>query len=82
MHGWNDGWLGFIWLLLILAVIVVVIYAVVRIAGASARNEAPHGAPQPDPLEILADRFARGEISTEDYTERRRVLEELSPRRR
>ena len=82
MHGWNDGWLGFIWLVLILAVIVVVLYAVVRIVSAPARREMPHEDPQPGPLEILAERFARGEISSEDYAERRRVLEELPPSRR
>jgi putative membrane protein len=29
----------------------------------------------PDPIEVLRDRFARGEIDQEEYERRRRVLE-------
>lgn len=76
MHGWNGGWLGFVWMFLFLAVIVIVVYAVVRtLVTTPARSQAAFEPPAPGPLEILAERFASGDISSEEYTERRRVLE-------
>lgn len=33
----------------------------------------------PDPRQILEERFARGDISEQDYRERKRVLDERRP---
>ena len=61
------GW-GFIWIILL----VVVFYLLFQ--QQQRREEVP---PRPveDPLEVLQRRYAAGEISTEEYEERRRVLE-------
>jgi uncharacterized membrane protein len=42
-------------------------------AGRPSQGSEPHG--RPDAYEILAERFARGEISEEEFNDRRRVLE-------
>ena len=74
MYGWNGGWAGMVWMVLFWVVILAVLYFIVRSVGGS---EARAGRAR-DALEILAERFARGEISEEEYTERRRVLEGAS----
>ncbi len=68
------GWIfGFLFMLLVIALIVAAIVFVLRwlcvgptgITGGPAR---------PDPLDILKERLARGEISVEEYEERKRAL--------
>ena len=69
MHpGWTGmmdyGWGGTIMLLLLLVVIIVVVYAVMRNQGSSpnifsSQNETP--------LDILKKRYARGEITKEEF---------------
>jgi putative membrane protein len=69
-----DGGSGWMWfwggLMLLLAVVVIgaVVWAVARTA--------PRTAPQPHDRarEILAERFARGEITSEEYQERAQHL--------
>ena len=71
MYGWTGGWAGMIWMVLFWAAILAVLYFIVRSVGSSqARADRARGA-----MEILDERFARGEISEEEYTERRRVLQ-------
>lgn len=70
---WSDGWSGSwptawmvfapLCMLIFLAVCVGVMYYATR----GARRE-------PRPLEILKERFARGEISPGEFEERRRLL--------
>ena len=77
-------------MLIVIAVIVVMVVLLVRWLGGSGlghghglRHDHSHGhdpvhhhrAAQA-PLDILKERFARGEIDTEEYQERRRVLDE------
>jgi putative membrane protein len=52
--------------------IVAVIVLVVRALGGSSSTSRPRR----DPRDILDERFARGELSEEEYRERRRILEE------
>jgi putative membrane protein len=71
MDGWNGGWTGIVWMTLFWGAILGVVYLIARsVGGAGARP----GREQ-DAMGILAERFARGEISEEEYAERRRVLE-------
>jgi putative membrane protein len=79
MHDWNwDGSWGGWWGLVMLAamflfwggLIWVVIYAI--------RGFARPGDPRPrqiSAIEVLEERFARGEIDRDEFEERRRVLE-------
>ncbi len=82
--GWGGfgayGWLGLIFnLLIIIAVIWLVVWAIRRLSaagGTSARNgsfaDGPNG---PSPREILQARYARGEITREQYRE---MLDDLT----
>jgi len=76
MYGpWNEGWWGFGMMfmsLLFLALIVVGVVLVVRSfsQGGQARPRSDGGRA----LDILAERFARGEIDQQEYEERRRTL--------
>lgn len=70
---WNGGWWGFgmgLGMLLFFALIVVGIVLLLRPAAASEPRREHDRA-----IEILNERFARGEIDREEYEERRRVLE-------
>lgn len=67
MDGWGGGWM---WLggIAMMALVVVLIVWLVR-----ATNPAPPSPPREHNLrarEILAERYARGEITTEEYRER------------
>ncbi len=70
---WGDGWWGFgmglVWLVF-LGLIVTGIVLVIRGSseGGSGRGRGTSA------LDILDDRFARGEIDREEYEERKRVL--------
>ncbi len=67
MSGWGWGWMFFgsvFWA----AVIGLVVWAVIRNPGATS--------PEVDAEAILAQRFALGEISAEEFTERRAALRE------
>lgn len=68
MDGWGGGWM-WLWGIAMMALFVVLIVWLVR-------STTGNGAPSPpnDPAdrarEILAERYARGELTTEEYRER------------
>ena len=78
-HMWDGGWHGWffgpIMMIMMIAVVVVVVVLLTRWFGGSG-----HGTPfvrsARTPLDILKERFARGEIDQEEFEERRRVLGE------
>ena len=79
MMGWyNDGvgWGG--WIMMSLAMVAfwgLVIFAVVAIfRGTSRAPERGDRVTRPDPMQILDERFARGEIDEDDYHARQEVL--------
>jgi len=86
MDGFGMGGMGFAWIFWILLVAGVVTLGVVlvkafsRDAGGNARmhQQGPPrtGAGPATARQILEERYARGEISTEEYRERRQILEE------
>ena len=65
-------------MIMFIAVVVVVIVLIVRWLGGSGYGGvgSPHAPSGKTPLEILKERFARGEIDKEEFEERRRVLDE------
>ncbi len=74
---WGNSWAGWIFgplmMLLVIAGIVAAVVIVARSVGHS--GHVSHGpAPGPAPLDILKQRFARGEIDKDEFEERRRVL--------
>lgn len=69
-YGWGMGW-GWITGLIILLVFVAVIWFAAR-AFNIGRMDYPSG--QKSALDILKERYARGEISKEEYEEKKRDI--------
>ena len=67
MSGWGWGWMMIGWLVMI-ALIGLFVWVFQRGAGPRDRQ------PTDEALEILASRYAGGEITREEYEERRLVL--------
>jgi putative membrane protein len=67
MSGW--GWLGMVGVTVFwIAVLVLIVWALSRVLSAPAQRV------EPDALEILKQRFARGDISQAEYEQARRTL--------
>lgn len=74
MHNWmmnnlGGGWMMLIWWFVIIAAIVLFIKLI------PSRGEYTHSREE-SPLDILKKRYANGEISREEYEERRQVLKD------
>ncbi len=82
MMGWGGGWFGMIFgpifMILVLALVIAVAVLLVRWLGGPGNTAAAPHQPPPTrtPLDILKERFARGEIDREEFEERRRTLGE------
>jgi putative membrane protein len=74
MMGW--GWLiGLLVIVLLIVGIVALVMMVSRSSGASWSSGAPQQpASQPDAMETLRQRFARGEMSREEFEQAREAL--------
>lgn len=70
MMTWGGmGWLGTILWVVLVAAFVLLVLALAKRIGGDARK------PASDPLAILKERLARGEIDLEEYEARRRAIE-------
>lgn len=68
---WSIGGMGMIWMLLFwVGVVVLVVWAVRNVGDSKARRDTSNRA-----LEILDERYARGEIDTDEFYSRRSELE-------
>lgn len=79
MMWWGGGLamiFGPLFMILFLVVIVAAVAVAVRWAGGPAPAPWHHVAPPRTALDILKERYARGEIDKEEFDERRRVLGE------
>jgi putative membrane protein len=74
---WHGGWYGMFFgplmMILFVALIVGVVVLVVRWLGAPGAGRA-QGRAEKTPLDILEERFARGEIDKDEFEQRRQVL--------
>ncbi len=73
------------WLVGVLFLVAIAVVVVVVVAVALTRNQSPSlpaaaGPASGTPLDILARRFAAGEMSAEDYQKARDLLQGDSPR--
>ena len=66
--GWDMGLGGWLWMILGVVLLIAVISAVMAMIPGRGRPTAD------DPAQILKTRFARGEISQEQYEQARRLL--------
>lgn len=78
MYGWNDG-MG-LWGYALMSISMVVVWGAIItgivLLARSLRAPSPHPAPPPPRVaeDVLAERFARGEIDTAEYQNRLAVL--------
>ncbi len=78
-HMWGGGsWMIFgpMMMIVFIAAIVIVVVLVVRWLGGSSQGRTPYPPSGKAPLDILKERFAKGEIDKEEFEERRRALGE------
>ena len=68
MWGWGAGWM---WLSMVAFWLLVAALVVFAIRGGTRREP-----PRSSAMDILADRYARGEIDADEYQARLRVLKE------
>jgi putative membrane protein len=75
MMGWGGGWYGMFFgplmMVLVLALVVGAVALALRWGGATWHAGGP---PPRKPLDILKERFARGEIDKDEFEERRKLL--------
>jgi putative membrane protein len=75
-HMWGGGWwmlFGPVTMILLIAAAIALVVLLVRWLAGTRR--ASYGVQSgKTPLDILQERFARGEIDTEEFEERRRIL--------
>ena len=81
--GMGFGWMWLFWLLIIVGVALLVVVVVRAVGGGITRDgpAAPGSAPsavsgRSTARRVLDERYARGELSTEEYQERIRILDE------
>lgn len=77
-HMWDGGGWMFVWPLMMILFVAAIAVTVVLLLRWLGRGQAssPGSRDRSSPVEILKDRFARGEIDKEEFEERRRVLGE------
>jgi len=79
-HMWDGGWHGWFFgpfmMIGFVAIVVVVVVMLVRWLGGVGHAGGTDAAPNNTALNILKERFARGEIDKAEFEERRRVLGE------
>jgi putative membrane protein len=71
--GWGGMFMGPLFGILFIAAIAVAIVLVIRAIGGGVESGKPRGGGR-TALDILDERFARGEIDIQEYEDRRRVL--------
>ena len=78
-HMWdgNMGWFfGPLMMIVFIAALVAIVILLVRWLGGPSHGNGLQAPKARAPLEILTERFARGEIDKQEFEERRRVLED------
>ena len=77
---WGGGWgwghmiFGPLMMIVFIAVVVVVVVLAVRWIGGSGHGAAAHPPSGKTALDILKERFARGEIDKDEFEERKRLV--------
>ena len=77
-HMWGNwhGWfMGPIMMIVVIGFVVALIVLLVRWLGGHGHASQSHNPTSNAPLDILKERFAKGEIDKDEYEERRKVLE-------
>ncbi len=70
--GWGGGFWMLVGLLLLIALIVLVAWAVMHLSRTG--RAVTHDPSRPTPNEILRERFARGEMTAQQFEDAKKVL--------
>lgn len=78
MMGWTDGygWMGFGWIVMILFWVLVIVGVIALVRWLGMRERGSGDTSRRTPLEVLQERYARGEIEREEYEQKRRDLQQ------
>jgi putative membrane protein len=68
-HGWGMG-SGYVWII----GIIIIIVAIWLIVKTMSRNDNRNAPIDKSPMDILNERFARGEISKQEYEEKKKAI--------
>lgn len=74
MGGWGMGWFGGVFMIVFWVLVIVALVFFVRWLVRTSGGTSEKGTSQSRALEILKERYARGEIGTEEFEEKRRLL--------
>lgn len=79
-HMWGGGYswfMGLIMMILFIAIVAALVLLLVRWLGGESNPHSTHPQIMPvkTPLDILKERFAKGDIEKEEFEERRKILE-------
>ena len=77
-HMWDGGWwmlLGPLWMIVVIGLLVAGVVLLVRWLGGAGPGGGQGSGDKDRALNILRERFARGEIDKDEFEERRRLLE-------
>lgn len=69
MAGWGGGWM-WLWGIAMMALVGLLIVVLARSTNRESANTPPPSSPTGRGSEILAERYARGELTSEEYRER------------
>jgi putative membrane protein len=72
-YGWDGGWFG--WVGMVFWWLLVVFLVVSAIRWLSSRGDSSTTSRARSALDILKERYARGEIEKKEYEEKRKALE-------
>ena len=81
-HMWGGSWYGMVFgplvMIAVIAAVVAVVVLLVRWLGGPGYGTGAHPPPSAgeSAMDILSQRFARGEIDAEEFQERKRLLED------
>ena len=70
--GWHEGGWGILWMLLAWGAFIALAWGLIS----ALTSDGTKHQPDRDPRDVLAERFAEGEIDAEEYRQRLHVLEE------
>lgn len=71
---WSMGWSGWILMTFFWVAVIVGIVMLIRYLW-SAQKQGPSTLDKRDPFDILKERYAKGEIDTQEFEERKSTLE-------